>query len=72
MAGTTGSLRSDLIDLSGVSLDELGEVSGLSDALTTLQTTLAHAEAPLCEADMAPSCGGAQSGPLEGHMTADS
>ncbi|GHC39023.1 hypothetical protein [Streptomyces cinnamoneus] len=36
-SGTNGSLRSELIDLSGVSLDELREVGGLPGALEALQ-----------------------------------
>ncbi|WP_340375026.1 hypothetical protein U5640_07640 [Streptomyces sp. SS7] len=58
--GTTQGIRSGLIDLSGVPLDELGEVSGLADALARLQGRLAHTSAPLCEGRMAAAmCGGA-------------
>lgn len=55
---TTGTLQSDLIDLSGVYLDELGEVSGLPTALAALQDRLVHSSAPLCEADVSPGCRG--------------
>jgi hypothetical protein len=57
-AGTTGSLQSELIDLSGVSLDELREVSGLPRALAALREQLAAASAPLCDGNMAALCGG--------------
>ncbi|MEU1180981.1 hypothetical protein ABZ464_25720 [Streptomyces sp. NPDC005820] len=57
--GTTQGIRSGLIDLSGVPLDEVGEVSGLADALAQLQGRLAHTSAPLCEGSMAASlCNG--------------
>jgi hypothetical protein len=56
-AGTTGSLRSDLLDLSAVALDELREVNGLRDALDALRDRLAEAPAPLCESTMAAFCG---------------
>ncbi|WP_190023455.1 hypothetical protein [Streptomyces hiroshimensis] len=57
--GTTGSLRSDLVDLSGVSLDELREVSGLPEAFAALRGRLADGSAPLCQSEMTPPCGGA-------------
>lgn len=59
-AGTTGGLRSDLIDLSGVSLDELREVAGLPAALATLRSGLSDVATPLCESGMAGLCGSGQ------------
>ncbi|MEW2031007.1 hypothetical protein AB0901_10905 [Streptomyces roseifaciens] len=56
---TPRSLRSDLVDLSSVSLDELGEVSGLPEALAALQDRLAESSAPLCQGEMTPPCGSA-------------
>ncbi|WP_127360027.1 hypothetical protein [Actinacidiphila soli] len=58
-AGTTESLRSDLIDLSGVSLDELKEVGGLPGALAALRHRLADASTPLCQGEMTAPCGSA-------------
>ena len=56
-AETTGILQSDLIDLSGIPLDELGAVSRLPAALTVLHRKLAGNSAPLCESGMATLCG---------------
>ncbi|MFG2683435.1 hypothetical protein [Streptomyces sp. NPDC048392] len=56
--GTTEGMRSQLIDLTDVPLDELGQVGGLSDALSVLRGQLAHTGAPLCEGSMAAMCGG--------------
>ena len=51
--GTSGNLQSQLIDLSGIPLDELAGVSGLADALAVLQARIVHSAAPLCEGTMA-------------------
>lgn len=56
-AGTTGNLQSHLLDLSGVPLDELKEVDGLSSALAALQEQLVHTAAPLCQGTMTAMCG---------------
>jgi len=62
-AETTGTLQSDLIDLSGIPLDELGTVSRLPTALATLHRGLAGDSAPLCESGMAALCGATPSVP---------
>ncbi|MCQ8770933.1 hypothetical protein [Streptomyces telluris] len=60
-AGTTGTgtMRSDLIDLSGVALDELREVDGLPEALDALRSRLADGSSPLCQGEMTAPCGSA-------------
>lgn len=62
IAETNGSMRSDLIDLSGVALDELRGVDGLRAALNALQESLSDAPAPLCESTMAAFCESAPQG----------
>lgn len=57
MGETADNLQSELIDLSGVLLSELGEVGGLPEALAALRGRLAHASTPLCESGMAALCG---------------
>ncbi|NGO41630.1 hypothetical protein [Streptomyces ureilyticus] len=56
-AEITGTLQSDLINLSGIPLDALGSMSLLPTALATLHRRLAGDSAPLCESGMAALCG---------------
>jgi len=62
-AETTGILQSDLLDLSGIPLDDLGAVSRLPAALAVLHRKLAGNSAPLCDSEMAALCGSASSTP---------
>ncbi|MFI8088770.1 hypothetical protein ACIF9R_10690 [Streptomyces sp. NPDC086080] len=54
-------VRTHLIDLSTVPLDELTDVDGLARALAGLRSQLTHAEAPLCQGQR-PSCAAGATG----------
>jgi hypothetical protein len=56
--GTTEFRQPHLLDLSGVPLDELGGVDGLSTALASLRGQLAYTAAPLSQTGMTARCGG--------------
>ncbi|MEU3791500.1 hypothetical protein [Streptomyces fructofermentans] len=70
-AENTGTLQSDLIDLSGIPLDELGSVRLLPTALAALNHRLAGGSAPLCESGMAALCGTTPAVPAGAIVTVD-